>query len=907
MKYRILVLLLCVLSAAALHPLDPSKTINQYVDEQWTTGNGLPGNSIVAIAQTDDGYLWVATRQLLCRFNGIKFKTYRLFNIGQEGYKEITSLRIDSEGLLWIGTRGEGLFKFEKEVFEIFSQKDGLSSLRVNTLFSDVKNNLWIGTDDGYINRMKNKEIVPLGEDSGLGEPYIYAVSEDSRGNLWVGTRGGGLYRYFNGKFVKTPIKDFEVYDVTAIHEDSTGELWIGTNRGLVRYDGKDARLLEKARGIAGHTIYRMQEDSDGNFWIGTGNGLFRIQRQRAGDFSIQRLMAGSVVRAIFEDREKSIWIGTDGRGLTRLRDGKISTVSIESGLPHEYVVFLHEDSRKNLRVGTMDGLVRFDSGRLEQDAKTIEFSEAVVGPICEDNDGAIWFGTYGSGLYRLQNGARSRFTISNGLLSDSIISLHCDSRGVLRVGTSRGLNIYRDGAFRTASGAPDALNSEVYALYETDDNTIWIGTDKGIIRHKNGTYTPLVNSALPPNLRTSYFYEDSDHVMWVGTKGNGLIRLTGENNVAVLTTRSGLYSNVIYQVFEDAAGYFWMSCDKGVFRVIKKSLNDVADGSLQRVESVHYGKNDGMKSQECSRWGQHSSIRTSDGRLLFGATKGISVINPVNMKINKIPPTVIIERVVVNNQSVELDMEQQFVFSSLDYIQFYFSASTLISPKKITFRYKLESRDEEWVNVKADQIKMAHYRDLEPGSYSFRVMAANSDGIWDEKGTSFTFRYSPGITQSMYFRTGAGVAVLLIAALLLFGVRKYRRYLKLKNKYKDSTLDQDTVAQGMKKLMYVMDIEKVYKDDGLQLHTLAKKIALTPHILSQLINEQLNKNFSDLVNGYRIDEAKKMLEAADEDTSILHICYEVGFNSKSAFYRAFKKFTGLTPSQFQKTLKNKP
>ena len=135
---------------------------------------------------------------------------------------------------------------------------------------------------------------------------------------------------------------------------------------------------------------------------------------------------------------------------------------------------------------------------------------------------------------------------------------------------------------------------------------------------------------------------------------------------------------------------------------------------------------------------------------------------------------------------------------------------------------------------------------------------------------------------------------------------KKYHLYRKLKSKYKDSSLEPEAVERCMKQLLYVMDIEKLYKDDSLSLQLLAKKISISSHILSQIINEQLNKNFSDFVNSYRIEASKKMLQEADEETSILHICYEVGFNSKSAFYRAFKKFAKMTPSQYQKRLKEK-
>lgn len=913
-----LIFILALLCAYRLFPLDPAKSIDQYALEEWTTANGLPSNSVAAVSQTHDGFLWVAGRQHLRHFDGRKFKIHRLFDAGQAGYQEITALEIDKDGVLWIGTRGQGLFRFKDEVFQILTVKNGLSSNLISCLYCDIKNTLWIGTDDGFLNCLKGDKFTGYGKDSGLPEPYIYTVSGDSRGNLWVGTRGGGLYRFTNETFVKARIRDFNLYDVTAICEDSSGKLWIGTNRGLVYREGEKVDLFDKTGVLSGHVIYKIMEDSDGNLWIGTGNGLFRIQAGRT-----EKLLEGSVVRTIFEDREKSIWVGTDGRGLARLRDGKIITFSVESGLPHEYVVFMHEDRRKNLRAATMAGLTRFDKGRLSRQTMTVEFSDAVVGPICEGYNGNIWFGTYGSGLYKLENGRLVNHTIRDGLLSDSIISLYGDTRGALWIGTNRGLIALENGIFKSYRDKGPRLDdvpllsNEIYCIYEDSKNNLWIGTNKGFTVKKNGRFLTPGSNKLPqlaPGPMVSFIYEDiqknNNSVFWIATKGSGLIRLKGENQVTVFTTQQGLYSNTIYQVFEDDSGYFWMSCDKGIFKVVKKSLDDLAEGTSpsEKVEYIRYGKSDGMKSQECSRWGQYSSIKTSDGRLLFGTPRGISIIDPQDIKINKIPPSVIIERVVINNRALDLNKERdRFIFRTFDYIQFYFAASTLISPGRVTFKYKLESHDnleghdDAWKEVKPSQIKMALYRNLRPGEYTFRVTAANSDGIWDEKGVSFTFTFSPGFIQTPAFKIILALSILLAAVFTFRGVKKYRLYRKEKKKYKDSALDPETVANCMKKLSYVMDVEKVYKDDKLSLQGLSKKVSVTPHVLSQVINEQMKKNFSDFVNGYRVEEARKMLQEADEDTSILHICYEVGFNSKSAFYRAFKKFTNITPSQFQK------
>lgn len=901
----LLVCLFGVLSTSRLFALDPRRAIEQYVVEEWTAAAGLPGNSIVAVAQTGDGYLWVADRRKLCRFDGVQFSSFHMFNIPGSGYSQITALQTDNDGKLWVGTRGGGLYKYDNEVFEIFSQRDGLSSLFISFLFCDHQNNLWIGTEEGHLNRLKDRKVTVFDRASGLSESHIYSIAEDSKGNLWVGTRGGGLFRYVNGKFNKINIPGYDIIDVVSIREDAAGGLWLGTNRGLVRWDGNRFDFLGRTGGMTGHAINRIIQDSDRNLWIGTGGGLFRLRQDISGNTIVDKSMGGSVVRGLFEDQEKSIWIATDGRGLTRLRDGKIRTFSAESGLPHEYVVFMHETpASKDLWVGTMDGLTRFEKGVLSREAMSTRFSDAVVGPIAHDSQNRTWFGTYGSGLYRTDGNKPDNFTIRDGLLSDTIVSLLFDSRQRLWIGSDRGLNSYRDGVFSAHHREIDLLKNEIQCIYEDSRQTVWFGTDKGIVRYKDDRFSTLNVKDLPVNLMVSYIYRDSRNVTWIATKGNGLIRLREDDTFRRYSTRDGLYSNVIYQLFEDNNGFLWMSCERGIFKILRDDLDRVAAGELKKVDFIYYGKNDGMKSPECSRWGQHSSIRTGDGKLLFGTTKGIAIVDPENIRISKIAPPVALDKIIVNDLAIKRD-KKKYVYPVIDYIQFHFRASTLIAPGRIKFKYRLEGFDDKWTEVKITRIKMANYRKLRPGQYTFHVISANTDGIWAEKGTTFTFTYAPRFTQSLWFRLGILFFGLIFIGAVTFFVRRYIHYRRQKNKYKDSHLDEEKVQDCKKTLLYTMDIDKLYRDDALSLQTLAKKINVTPHILSQVINEQLNKNFSDFVNGFRIDEAKKLLEEADEDTSILQICYDVGFNSKSAFYRAFKKFTDMTPSQFQKNLKN--
>jgi len=238
----------------------------------------------------------------------------------------------------------------------------------------------------------------------------------------------------------------------------------------------------------------------------------------------------------------------------------------------------------------------------------------------------------------------------------------------------------------------------------------------------------------------------------------------------------------------------------------------------------------------------------------------------------------------------------------TIGFMMFFFRAQTLLSQEKIEYKYILEGYDREWRLVKSNQAKIAHYTDLPEGHYKFKVTASNRDGIWNKEGDSVTFSYSPYFYYSPIFKIVVAIIALFLLSVLYFLIRKGHAKLKLRRRYKDSPLDANKATLYLNQLLHLMETKKIFKEENISLHSLASMISISPHVLSQVINEKMDKNFSDYINSYRIEEAKRLLlDPKSERLSILYIGYEVGFKSKSAFYQAFKKFTGMTPMQYRK------
>jgi AraC-like DNA-binding protein len=270
-------------------------------------------------------------------------------------------------------------------------------------------------------------------------------------------------------------------------------------------------------------------------------------------------------------------------------------------------------------------------------------------------------------------------------------------------------------------------------------------------------------------------------------------------------------------------------------------------------------------------------------------------------MKINKLPPPVIIEKIIVDRQSVPKNQDNPS-FRGVSDIEFYFTAPTFIAPGKVKFKTKLEGYDKRWHLVSPAQNRIAEYSDLPSGEYRFKVIACNRDGIWNNTGDSFSFSIKRYFYQGIFFKISIFLSPLFIVIVLFYFLRKHSFLKKFRRKYKTSILDPEKAERYLKKLFYILEVEKVYKDEELSLQSLAEKLSIPPRELSQVINERLDMNYSNFINSYRIEEAKNLLFAPGEnDHSILDIAYEAGFNSKAVFNRAFKKFTGMTPSEFRK------
>ena len=776
--------------------LDPVRPIKQYHQDLWTTDQGLPQNDILAVTQTQDGYLWIATEQGLVRFDGLNFKVFNSSNTPALGSSSISALLVDHTGDLWIGTHGGGLARLHHQVFAGFTSKSGLSHDVINALLEDPEGDLWIATGQG-LDRLHNGKFTSLRIRDGLPNDEIFALARSVDGSLWIGTRDG-LARYRDNTFKTYGSSDgLPNGYVKSLFYDSLHQLWIATNGGGLSKLADEKFLTYNAKsGLVSNSLSSVYVDKAGTVWVGSfEGGITRIANGKETSYSARDGLASDDVRCFFEDRYGDLWIGTGGGGLHRLSNNRLFTsYGPREGLSLPVALGVFEDKAGDIWVGTYGrGVNRIHDGAITTLTTKNGLSNDVVFSISQSANGDLWMGTK-NGLNRFSNGRFSALTQRDGLVSDIVFATFVDRDDALWVGTrlgvSRivGVNGIRDQHIQNFTTREGLSNNFVSLIFQSHDGAMWFGTQGGGLNrfadNKFEVYGPV--QGLSNNVVTS-LYEDVDHVLWVGTLGGGLNRFK-DGKFFAFTSKDGFPDNSIMRIFDDDAGYLWMSSGQGVFRVSRAKLNDFADNKINKLSVVSYGISDGMKSTDCNGNFEPAGWKSRDGRLWIPTMQGVSVVDPAKAGAGEPPPSVFLERASIDGNLLNLDSSLA-VKPGQGQLEFAYSAPNFRSPLKTVFKYHLEGFDNGWVD--AGNRRLALYTNIPPGDYRFDVIASNGDGRWSPS-RSLNFHLGARFYQTSWFRALCGFLLLGFAA-LLYAINSRQRNLReraLETRVAERTVD---------------------------------------------------------------------------------------------------------------------
>ncbi|MGC4056144.1 MAG: two-component regulator propeller domain-containing protein [Paludibaculum sp.] len=729
--------------------LDPAKPVAEYRYEAWEEAEGLPHYSINSIAQSRDGYLWLATYYGLVRFDGKKFDVFDHGNTPQLTENQIWRLEPDSDGTIWVGT-ASGLLKLRDGRLER-AQLPELDRVSIRYLLASA-GELWIGTAGKGAFLLKDGKLQRLGPPDRI----VRALFKDRRGQVWIGTNSG-LFVYDSGKLTQLTLKD-GLPDERALsfHEGEDGLLWIGTAAGLVcARDGKILKELPKGLDpakVRGQVIWSFLRDRDGALWIGMlGGGLIRYLHETTQPFENPRKAASKAITALYEDREGSLWIGASGGGLGRLRSVPFHTLTTEDGLGGNQIQTVLAAKDGTMWVGTNGGgLAHMSSqGRvLETFNRGNGMSSDDAWTLGEGAQGGIWAGFYDGTLTHFTKQGRQSYGKKEGLPGNPILSVMEDHQGTVWAATiSGGLAALRNGKvriYKTSDGLP---TDHIRIIHEDRKGQIWVGTREGLSLWADGKFKTFHKQ---DGLSGEFIFslrDEPDGTMWIGTFDGGLTRLRDGKFVPVPET-AGFPAKTVFQILEDHQGGFWVSSSTGIFRMSKRQLNDVIDGKQARIQSFSYGIADGLISRECNG-GQPAGDIANDGRLWFPTMKGLALVQPSLIVTNPLPPPVQVEGFHADGKDYSPAGAVNLPAGSRN-LEIQYTALSLVAPEKVRFRYRLLPYDQDWVD--AGSRRSAMYTNLSPGSYKFHVIGSNNDGVWNETGATLELTLHPHFYQTRSF-----------------------------------------------------------------------------------------------------------------------------------------------------------
>jgi signal transduction histidine kinase/ligand-binding sensor domain-containing protein len=700
----------------------------------------------------------------------------------------------------------------------IKSNTKGLTTNRFLCMFADVDDTLWLGSEELGLVHLANGQVQTFTTADGLPENQIDEIRRDTDGSLMVLTPPGpGWLR--DGHFQadrNKPAKLVKIYvspsntrwevDATGVHrtqdgrvthyplpfdpkrisidpysegsyfylvllEDRDGALWLAASGNLYRMKDGQVTSYTAKDGVPQSVITSLLQDRQGQIWLGTRTqGICRMSGNHFTCYNTSNGLSSNFIRTLFEDREGTIWIGTHERGINRVTRQVITTLSSAQGLVDKNVYPVLEDSKGNFWIGSLSNLSLYKDGQLKN--FTAKYGNYVVESLAEDHDGKLWIGsTAGVGYY--VDGKITDFTEQLGYKPGEAAFwvIHQDRHGTFWFGTRKGL-VKLQGGKATRYTIKDGLpGDDVKAICETRDGRLWFGTYGGLALLEEGTGKDTFKSfteaqGLASNQVRSLF-EDAQGTLWAGTYDGGLSRFRDGKFTSYRMT-DGLYSNGVFQILEDSSGNFWMSSNQGIYRVSRAQLEEFAAGNLNHITSTFFGKSDGMLNAECNGGRQPAGIKTRDGKLWFPTQDGVAIIDPDVIPFNPQPPPVEIESATLSRNNVPLTSELK-IEPGQGNLEIRYTGLSFIKPEQLRFRYMLEGLDTEW--TEAETRRAAYYPYLPPGNYTFKVIAANADGVWNLQGATLRITVVPPFYRTTWFVVLAALAITGIG-LLIFRYR---------------------------------------------------------------------------------------------------------------------------------------
>ncbi len=791
-----------------------------YAIDLWRSDDGVPQNNINSMAQSADGYLWMATDEAVARFDGVRFVTMQVdqfVDLRQNGWKENASLgrmmgpfRVFStrDRSLWLAGGSGALWRWSGREFRLWRPPEP-NAEEISRVFEIDGNIIAIGNRGGIF-KGENEHFVSIGTMHISGLPLAEFVKHeghwcllcqvdadhfaeidssnakgrlekiigatciagDSAGNGWIGT-SHGIYVWKEGKLTSLP-SPTPSFSIAGIAPSSELACWAFTERQIWCWQGErwfQAGENETAIGLASVHL----ADAVGGLWIApSGSGCWHITK--TGDVTRygpdDGIPADPSAGCI--DQEGNVWLSIYRVGIARLRIRRFNTVKVSNFLHSASLWSIAEDDEGAIWFGPeFKGPVRWKDG--VQTEFTLPHFTGGAGwaqALTRGRDGVVWVAANQDGVYRFENGAFIKqlpWPKDAGYCS----ALYQDRRGVWWMGSNYGLQSWEDGAWKNWGRAEGLASAATHAIVEDAEGHLWVGLYRGGMARLDGER--FVTFGAKEGLESDSVYTfipGKDGSLWIGGF-NGLSRLR-KGRFTHYSMAQGLPDHHIVQLLDDARGYLWLGTQNGLCRVPLSSFNEVDSGASASLDCLVMDHYDGLPTRVFQGRCSPACLRAHDGALWFLTAQGAAYCHPEQIVPNDIAPTVLLEAVRTDHQrwgkedaaAAPLQVtsiapaEKLVLPAGMHLLEFEYTATSLTAPEKVRFSYRMEGLDRGW--VEAGTRRTALYSFLPPGAYRFQVRACNNDGKWNPRVTWLDIVIEPFFWQRGWF---IALSVVFIAA----------------------------------------------------------------------------------------------------------------------------------------------
>lgn len=782
MIFKLSYLIKLIFTITFLFPLTSHASIksplplDDYFTQTWDTRDGLPHNGINALAQTNDGYLWIATWEGFARFNGREFKLFtrgskaglpdsaiksltatingELLVSGARGgvsvrknrewqpqYSAATMVNhavYDHKQNIWLALEGKGLV-----YRNVLTKQDEtiIGNLRAFNLLIDAENTLWVATNNGLYS-VKNKTLVShFDEHFGLPDAPAYSLLLTSKNQLVVGTEQG-VYVLKSGYF-KPLHQDLSQEAVSSLLEDKNNDIWLGTQKhGIFRYSDNGIEKLDDSNGLPNNRISSLYQDKEDSIWVGTSSGLFRLREAPFITLTSKQGLAGDYIRSVLAHSDGSLWVGSS-KGLNKLQNQTVHSI-----LPATVT-----------------------------DINKVASSKSILS-LAQGKDGQVLVGTYNSGVYKVTNNTLVPFfNKKQGLPSNEVRSLLFDSKENIWVGTASGLvKITKNGQisqFNKQTGLP---NNFIMALTEDSHGRIWIGTGIGVVSYQDGiVQTYRLNEEF--NAEYAFGFNVEKDIIWLATD-RGLIQIDlNTNDIKAISRKNGLPIDKIFQVIIDNNDTFWLSSNRGIIKATREQINKAIVNQNEIINFEIFAEGVGLLSSQANGGSTPAATLHKDGSAWFATAKGVSQVTHQRLQImaeRQLP--VLIEQFIVDNQEYPLAFKENKqilnhinLLAGSSRITIHYAGLGFLMSENIQYQTQLIGFDTSWVN-KNNQT-YTEFTNLAPGNYTFRMRAKYPNGKWQKQEARLTFTIPFHFWQTPLFK----LFVIALAFSLLYLFYRYR------------------------------------------------------------------------------------------------------------------------------------